>query len=74
MILGTRGQHANHQTTKSANRCLNKHSAVNVDSVMKLLAVCWKISHVCGPALSLQVISWHLPYNLGKSMEKPQLG
>jgi len=27
-----------------------------------------------GRAPSLQVIPWHLPYNWGKSMEKPQSG
>jgi hypothetical protein len=27
-----------------------------------------------GRAPSLRVIPWHLPYNLGKRMEKPQLG
>jgi hypothetical protein len=27
-----------------------------------------------GRAPSLRVIPWHLPYNLGKSTEKPQIG
>jgi len=27
-----------------------------------------------GRALSLRVIPWHLPYNWGKSTEKPQSG
>jgi len=31
----------------------------------------WKSAH---RALSWLVIPWHLPYNWGKSMEKPQLG
>jgi len=28
----------------------------------------------CGPAPSWLVIPWHLPYNSGKSTEKPQSG
>jgi len=28
----------------------------------------------CGPCPSLRVIPWHLPYNWGKSTEKPQSG
>ena len=28
----------------------------------------------CGPCPVFEVIPWHLPYNGGKSMEKPPLG
>jgi hypothetical protein len=28
----------------------------------------------CGPCPVLRIIPWHLPYNWGKSTEKPQLG
>jgi hypothetical protein len=43
------------------NKKLNTHNHKNINSFGK-----------CGPCASLRVIPWHLPYNWGKRMEKPQ--
>jgi hypothetical protein len=39
--------------------------------VVSVLALIWKS---VGRAPSLRVLPWHLPYNRGKSTEKPQSG
>jgi len=47
------------------------HGTTQITTEQHKYNLMWKSA---GRAFSLRVLPWHLPYNWGKSMERPQSG